>query len=449
MLQKMYYELKGTKIMRRTVFNQLVKWKNKPSHKPLILQGARQVGKTWLMKEFGKQEYVKTTYINFDKNENMQNLFSKDMDVKRLLMGLSLEAGTQITPNDTLIIFDEIQENPNALNSLKYFYEQVSEYHIIAAGSLLGVALTHHGQSFPVGKVEFMTIYPMSFYEFLDAIGEEEFCKVLKRNDFDIIKSFKNKYEDFLKQYLFVGGMPEAVANFVQYHDFIEVRNIQNNLLRAYEEDFSKHIDKQDEAKVDMIWNAVPSQIAKENQKFVYGQIKPGSRAAEFENALTWLEKTGLIYPVIKISKPDLPLSGYEDRSFFKLYMLDVGLLCAKSLLPAKALLEGNRIFEEFKGSLTEQYVLQQLKTLDSTPVYYWTGRTSEIDFVIQKEDFVIPIEVKAGINLKARSLAVYQEKYRPLKSIRTSLADFKINDNLYDIPLYLIENLEQIINMN
>lgn len=279
MLQKMYYELKGTKIMRRTVFNQLVKWKNKPSHKPLILQGARQVGKTWLMKEFGKQEYVKTAYINFDKNENMQNLFSKDMDVKRLLMGLSLEAGTQITPNDTLIIFDEIQENPNALNSLKYFYEQVSEYHIIAAGSLLGVALTHHGQSFPVGKVEFMTIYPMSFYEFLDAIGEEEFCKVLKRNDFDIIKSFKNKYEDFLKQYLFVGGMPEAVANFVQYHDFIEVRNIQNNLLRAYEEDFSKHIDKQDEAKVDMIWNAVPSQIAKENQKFVYGQIKPGSRA--------------------------------------------------------------------------------------------------------------------------------------------------------------------------
>lgn len=238
--------------MRRTVFNQLVKWKNKPSHKPLILQGARQVGKTWLMKEFGKQEYVKTAYINFDKNENMQNLFSKDMDVKRLLMGLSLEAGTQITPNDTLIIFDEIQENPNALNSLKYFYEQVSEYHIIAAGSLLGVALTHHGQSFPVGKVEFMTIYPMSFYEFLDAIGEEEFCKVLKRNDFDIIKSFKNKYEDFLKQYLFVGGMPEAVANFVQYHDFIEVRNIQNNLLRAYEEDFSKHIDKQDEAKVDI-----------------------------------------------------------------------------------------------------------------------------------------------------------------------------------------------------
>lgn len=435
--------------MRRTVFNKLLDWKNKKNRKPLILQGARQVGKTWLMKEFGKKEYIKTAYINFDKNENMQNLFSKDMDVKRLLMGLSLESDTQITPDDTLIIFDEIQENPNALNSLKYFYEQVPEYHIIAAGSLLGVALTHHGQSFPVGKVEFMNIFPMTFYEFLDAIGEEEFCKALKRNDFDLIKSFKNKYEEFLKQYLFVGGMPEAVANFAQNHDFAEVRNIQNNLLKAYEKDFSKHIKKQDEVKVELIWNSIPSQIAKENQKFIYGLVKPGSRASEFENALTWLEKTGLIYPVINISKPDLPLSGYEDRNFFKLYMIDVGLLCAKSLLPAKTLLEGNRIFEEFKGSLTEQYVLQQLKTLDNTPVYYWTGRTSEIDFVVQKEDFVIPIEVKAGINLKARSLAVYQEKYHPLKSVRTSLADFKVNDNLYDIPLYLIENLEQIINMD
>jgi len=434
------------KIMKRTVFNQLVKWKNKTGHKPLVLQGARQVGKTWLMKEFGKQEYAKTAYINFDKNENMQNLFAKDMDVKRLLIGLSLESGTQITPNDTLIIFDEIQENPNALNSLKYFYEQVPEYHIIAAGSLLGVALTHHGQSFPVGKVEFIDIVPMSFYEFLDAIGEEDFRKTLKNGDFELIKNFKTKYEDFLKQYLFVGGMPEAVASFAQNHDFTEVRTIQNNLLRSYESDFSKHISKQDEAKVEMIWNAIPSQIAKENQKFVYGQVKAGARAAEFENALTWLEKTGLIYPVTKISKPDLPLSGYEDRSFFKLYMIDVGLLCAKSLLPAKALLEGNRIFEEFKGALTEQYVLQQLKTIDNAPVYYWAGRTSEIDFVIQKEDFVIPVEVKAGINLKARSLAVYKEKYNPIKSIRTSLADFKVNDGLYDIPLYLIENINQII---
>lgn len=436
----------GEKIMKRTVFNGLVKWKNKPNRKPLILQGARQVGKTWLMQEFGKQEYKKTAYINFDKNENMKNLFSQDMDVQRLLRGLALESDTQITPNDTLIIFDEIQENPNALNSLKYFYEQVPEYHIIAAGSLLGVALTHHGQSFPVGKVEFMNIFPMSFYEFLGAIGEDDFCKILKQNDFEIIKSFKNKYEDFLRQYLFVGGMPEAVAHFAQYRDFNEVRNIQNNLLRAYEEDFSKHIDKPNIAKVNMIWNAIPSQIAKENQKFIYGQLKAGARAAEFENALTWLKETGLVYPITKISKPDLPLSGYEDRSFFKLYMLDVGLLCAKSLLPAKALLEGNRIFEEFKGALTEQYVLQQIKTLDNTPVYYWTGRTSEIDFVIQKDDFVIPVEVKAGINLKARSLTTYQDKYHPLKSIRTSLADFKINDNLYDIPLYLIENLNQII---
>lgn len=435
--------------MKRTIFNSLIRWKNKQIRKPLILQGARQVGKTWLMKEFGKQEYVKTAYINFDKNENMQILFSRDMNVKRLLSGLELETGVKITPQDTLIIFDEIQENPNALNALKYFYEQVPEYHIIAAGSLLGVALTHHGQSFPVGKVEFMNVYPMSFYEFLDAIGEEKFCTVLKSADLELISSFKNKYEDFLKQYFFVGGMPEVVANFAQYHDFTEVRNIQKNLLLAYEEDFSKHISKSDETKVRLIWNAIPAQIAKENQKFIYGQIKTGGRAAEFENALNWLERTGLVYPIVKISKPDLPLSGYTDTTSFKLYMLDIGLLCAKSLLPAKALLEGNRIFEEFKGALTEQYVLQQLKLKDDTPIYYWTGRTSEVDFVIQCEDYVIPVEVKAGINLKARSLAVYQEKYHPQKSIRTSLADFKITNDLYDIPLYMIGTFNKLIGLS
>lgn len=436
-------------VMRRTIFNNLIRWKNKEERKPLILQGARQVGKTWLMKEFGKQEYAKTAYINFDKNENMQMLFSQDMDVKRLLRGLDLETDVKITPQDTLIIFDEIQENPNALTSLKYFYEQVPEYHIIAAGSLLGVALTHHGQSFPVGKVEFMNVYPMSFYEFLDAIGEEKFCDVLKSGDMTLISSFKNKYEDFLKQYFFIGGMPEVVANFIKYHDFTKVRDVQKNLLLAYEEDFSKHINKSDEAKVRLIWNAIPAQIAKENQKFIYGQIKPGGRAAEFENALSWLEKTGLVYPVVKISKPGLPLAGYADASSFKLYMIDIGLLGAKSFLSAKTLLEGNRIFEEFKGALTEQYVLQQIKLIDDIPVYYWTGRTSEVDFVIQYEDYVIPVEVKAGINLRARSLALYQEKYHPQKSIRTSLADFKITNDLYDIPLYMIGSLNKLADLS
>ena len=432
--------------MKRTVFKRLKDWKSKQNRKPLILQGARQVGKTWLMKEFGKQEYTKTAYINFDKNELMQQLFSKDMNVQRLLQGLELESGTKITPHDTLVIFDEIQENPNALNSLKYFYEQVPEYHIIAAGSLLGVALTHHGQSFPVGKVEFMNVYPMSFYEFLDAIGEDKFCDLLKKCDLTLIQTFKNKYEDFLRQYFFIGGMPEVVKFYAKERNLLEIRNIQKNLLTTYENDFSKHISKSDEAKVRLIWDSIPSQIAKENKKFAYGQLKQGARASEFENAMIWLEKTGLVYPITKISKPDLPLSGYEDKTFFKLYMIDVGLLGAKSLLPAKALLDGSRIFEEFKGSLTEQYVLQQLKIKDNMPIYYWTGRTSEVDFVIQDEDLVIPVEVKAGINLRAKSLGVYQEKYNPQKSIRTSLADFKVNDNLYDIPLYLIESMDILL---
>ncbi|MBQ9271488.1 MAG: ATP-binding protein [Alphaproteobacteria bacterium] len=432
--------------MKRIAFNRLKEWKNKPNRKPLILQGARQVGKTWLMREFGKQEYENTAYINFDKNELMRQLFSKDMDVRRLLQGLELESGTRIKPHETLVIFDEIQENPNALNSLKYFYEQVPEYHIIAAGSLLGVALTHHGQSFPVGKVEFMNIYPMTFYEFLEAIGEDKFCDILKDCDLPLIQTFKNKYEDFLRQYFFVGGMPEVVDFYAKERNLLEIRNIQKNLLLAYEDDFSKHISKSDEAKLRLIWNSLASQIAKENKKFAYGQIKQGARAAEFENALIWLEKTGLVYPVTKITKPDLPLAGYEDKSSFKLYMLDVGLLGAKSLLPAKTLLEGSRIFEEFKGALTEQYVLQQLKAKDSLPIYYWTGRESEVDFVLQDEDLVIPIEVKAEINLKAKSLGVYQNKFHPVKSVRTSLADFKVNNNLYDIPLYLIESMDELL---
>lgn len=432
--------------MKRTVFNRLKEWKQKQNRKPLILQGARQVGKTWLMKEFGRQEYQHTAYINFDKNENMKQLFSQDMDIKRLLQGLELETGTKISPKDTLIIFDEIQENPNALTSLKYFYENAPEYHIIAAGSLLGVALTHHGQSFPVGKVEFLNVYPMSFYEFLDAIGEDKFCKVLKNADLALVRTFKNKYEDFLKQYLFIGGMPEVVKFYAHERNLLEIRDIQKNLLTTYDNDFSKHISPSDEAKVRLVWNSIPSQIAKENQKFTYKDLKQGARAKEFENAIVWLEKTGLIYPVFKISKPDLPLAGYADNNSFKLYMLDVGLLGAKSLLPAKALLEGSRIFEEFKGALTEQYVLEQLKIRDNAPIYYWVGRTSEVDFVLQNEDLVLPLEVKAGINLRAKSLSLYREKYHPLKAVRTSLADFKVTDNLYDVPLYMIESLDSLL---
>ena len=433
--------------MERYSLQALEKWKNKAGRKPLIIQGARQVGKTWLLKEFGCRYYEKTAYVNFDNNENMQILFSKGMEISQLLQGLELETETKITPNDTLIIFDEIQENPNTLNSLKYFYENAPEYHIVAAGSLLGVALTHQGKSFPVGKVEFMDLYPMSFYEFLDALGEDKLCSVLKQQNFALIETFKTKYEDLLKTYFYVGGMPEAVKNFAEHRDFQEVRELQNFLLKSYEQDFSKHIEKKDTPKVQMIWDSIPSQLAKPNPKFVYGMLKEGARAKEFENALIWLKKTGLVYQINKLKKPGLPIYAYEDRSSFKLYMLDTGLFCAKSLLDAKTLLAGSQIFEEFKGSLTEQYVLQELKTLSDMPITYWEGANSEVDFVVQRGSDVIPVEVKATTNLKAKSLKVYCEKYQPAQAVRTSLADFKKTENLTDMPLYIIENFDKIIN--
>jgi len=429
--------------MKRKLLENLIEWKNRKAHKPLILEGARQVGKTWLMQEFGKTQYKKVAYINFDRNLKMRETFETDLDTKRLITAIGLDAEFKITPEDTLIIFDEIQECPRAITSLKYFNEDAPEYDIIAAGSLLGVA-HHTGTGFPVGKVEFLRLYPLSFTEFLDAMGKEQYVELIEKQDFEMIKIFSNKFEDLLKQYCYIGGMPEVVQNFVNNGDFNQVRTIQKRILSAYERDFSKHIPANTVEKARMLWNSIPTQLAKENKKFIYNAIKKGARAKEFETALTWLRNNGLIYQVHKITKPGLPIGAYADLDAFKLFVLDVGLLGALSGLEAKTILGKYEIFQEFKGAIAEQYVLQQFKTIDDMPIYYWTNETSrsEVDFVIQRESKVIPVEVKAATNLKARSLKIYMEQFKPELAIRTSLADYKKTENLVDIPLYAIEHL-------
>lgn len=431
--------------MKRKLLENLIEWKNRKAHKPLILEGARQVGKTWLMQEFGKIQYKKIAYINFDRNLKMRETFETDLDTKRLITAIGLDAEFKITPEDTLIIFDEIQECPRAITSLKYFNEDAPEYDIIAAGSLLGVA-HHTGTGFPVGKVEFLRLYPLSFTEFLDAMGKEQYVELIEKQDFEMIKIFSNKFEDLLKQYCYIGGMPEVVQNFVNNGDFNQVRTIQKRILSAYERDFSKHIPANTVEKARMLWNSIPTQLAKENKKFIYNAIKKGARAKEFETALTWLRNNGLIYQVHKITKPGLPTGAYADLDAFKLFVLDVGLLGALSGLEAKTILGKYEIFQEFKGAIAEQYVLQQFKTIDDMPIYYWTNETSrsEVDFVIQRESKVIPVEVKAATNLKARSLKIYMEQFKPELAIRTSLADYKKTENLVDIPLYAIEIIKE-----
>ena len=429
--------------MFRYAIEELVNWKKSRNRKPLIIRGARQVGKTWIMKEFGRTNYKNTVYINFDSNSRMQRLFSGDMDIQRIIMGLEIEANCKIDKNNTLIIFDEVQECPKALSSLKYFYENFPEYNIVAAGSLLGVAL-HEGTSFPVGKVAFLDLYPLNFLEFLKAVKEDRLADLIERNDYDIISTFKDKYIDLLKQYYFIGGMPEAVLEFSISFDFNEVREIQKRILSAYEQDFSKHANPLIVTKLRMLWNSIPSQLAKENKKFVYGLIKHGARAKEYEVAMTWLYDCGLIYKVGRIKKPDIPIKAYEDMSAFKLFILDVGLLTALSELDKRTLLEGNKIFTEFKGALTEQYVLQQLKSIKDIPIYYWSAEngTSEIDFIIQLEGRVVPIEVKAEENIKAKSLKTYHNKFSPEISIRTSMSDYRKEEWLVNIPLYCISQI-------
>ena len=423
--------------MYRKKIEDLIKWKESKNRKPLILRGARQVGKTWLMKEFGEKYYEKYAYINFDENDRMNQLFSGDFDIERIIQGLKLESGVNIEKENTLIIFDEIQETPKALKALKYFYENANEYHIISAGSLLGVAM-HEGTSFPVGKVDFIDLQPLSFFEFLNAVGEK-----------DILNLIKDKLEMYLKQYLFIGGMPEVVDNYIKNKDFEEVRNIQIRLLEAYEQDFSKHAPNIIVPRIRQLWNNIPTQLAKENKKFIYGLIKEGARAREYELALSWLIDCGLVYQINRVNDCKIPLSAYQDFSAFKLYLLDVGLLCAMARIDSKTILEGNKIFTEFKGSLSEQYVLEELKSIGEIPIFYWSSNKgiAELDYIIQIGNNNVPIEVKASENLQAKSLKTFVQKYNTKINIRTSMSKYKKEEWLINVPLYLIGNLKEFIN--
>ncbi|HRW63950.1 MAG TPA: ATP-binding protein [Bacteroidales bacterium] len=429
--------------MFRSEIDRLIHWKNSKNRKPLIIRGARQVGKTWLMKEFGKSEYKQTIYINFESSAHLKNIFEPDFDIQRIITAFQIETGVIATKHDTLIIFDEIQEAPRAITSLKYFYENEPDYHLVAAGSLLGVTL-HQQVSFPVGKVEFLDLYPLNFIEFLKAFKQDQLVSLLEINNLELIKSFKSKYINYLKQYYFIGGMPEVVHSFVLNNDFAEVRNIQKNILLAYEQDFSKHAPVEIVPRIRMVWNSIPSQLAKENRKFIYGLIKEGARAKDFELAINWLIDSGLVHKTNRIHKPAIPLKAYADLSAFKLFIVDVGLLNAMGNVDIKTLLEGNTIFTEFKGAVTEQFVLQQIICNHLFDIYYWSADKSiaELDFVVQYKNTVIPVEVKAEENLQAKSLKVFHQKYNPGVAIRTSMSDYRKESWLTNIPLYMINYL-------
>ena len=426
--------------MERFVTEKLKTWKEKPYRKPLVLLGARQVGKTWIMKEFGKQFFKNTAYISFYNNSVAKNLFEEDYNVKRLIPSLSILCGFNITPGDTLIIFDEIQEAPKAFESLKYFCEEAPQYHIIAAGSLLGVAL-HKGISYPVGKVELIHLYPLSFREYLCALGEKPLSDALILRDFSLIDSFAQRYIYHLKNYYFTGGMPEVVEAFRKNTDYTEVRDIQKSILDQYRGDFGKHTDERELIRINMVWDSIPMQLAKENKKFFFGKIKKGSRSSEFEVAIQWLCDSGLVYKVNRVNEPKVPLASYKDFSSYKLFVLDTGLLCAMSGLDAKSVIDGNTLFVEFKGALAEQFVLQEIiSSTDYTPYYYGNeSATFEQDFLIQKEMNIVPVEVKAQTNVRSQSLKAFYDKYKPPLSVRFSLLPYCNQGWMVNIPLYAV----------
>ena len=426
--------------MKRNLMKSLKEWKNSPYRKPLILSGARQVGKTWLMKEFGRTEYTNTVYVNFDQDINAAGLFEGSINPDRIILGLRALSSMEIDPDNTLIIFDEVQEAPRALTSLKYFCEEAPQYSIIAAGSLLGVAL-HAGTSFPVGKVDRMHLYPLNFQEFLYAMGEDAAAEILQTKDQRMITVLREKLSDLLRQYYYVGGMPEAVNYYKDNKEFAGVRQIQKNLLAYYQQDFSKHAEPRLTERLNLVWSSIPAQLAKENRKFIYGQVRQGARAKDFELAIQWLSDCGLIHVIHRVTKPGYPLKAYEDLNAFKIYLLDVGLLGAMADLSSNTIVEGNRIFTEFKGALAEQYVLQELIAEDHLNPMYYSAENSrmEIDFIVQKGDEVIPIEVKAEENLRAKSLRTYCEKYKPKTAVRFSMSDYREQDWMVNVPLYEI----------
>ncbi|MCL2832678.1 MAG: ATP-binding protein [Treponema sp.] len=435
--------------MKRIVYDRLLTWKKSPDRKPLLLQGARQTGKTWLMEEFGKNEYKNYVCLNFDKNPRLTAFFNDDISPEFIIKSVEQYYNTKIIPGDTLVIFDEIQESKRALNSLKYFYEEAPQYHIIAAGSFLGVA--GHG-SFPVGKVDRITVYPLSFFEFLEGTGKERYVESIKNFDFELVRAASSDYEKFLKIYYMVGGMPKSVAAYGARENLNEVRSIQNNILDDYRDDFSKHISPLNTPKVEMIWNSIPRHLSKEKKKFIYKELTNGARAYSYEDAMSWLFATRLVNKISRTQDYMMPLASYADEKTFKLFMLDIGLLSAKSSLDISALMEPeDHLFSIFNGALTEQFVMQELISAGFSP-YYW-GREkgeAEVDFIIQWQNNIIPIEVKSGIRTKSKSLDVFRKLYNPKYSIRASLKNFGIagdlSGRLFSIPLYMIASFPEIL---
>ena len=426
--------------MYRESIASLKKWKEDKFRKPLIVRGARQVGKTWLLQEFGRTSYAKFIYVNFEETSSLQTIFTSDFDIERIITVLQIHAQMTITAEDTLIVLDEIQSAERGVTSLKYFCEKAPQYHVIAAGSLLGMGL-HSQVSFPVGKVDFLDLRPLSFSEFLLSQNEKALVDALKAKNWSVVSMFTEKLKEYLRYYFYVGGMPEVVDAFAKTRDWQLVRRIQNRILNSYEGDFSKHAPNETVPRIRMVWQSIPSQLAKENKKFVYGVIREGARAKDFELAIQWLTDCGLLLKSHRVSKPGIPLAAYQDTSVFKLFLHDVGLLGAMAGLNVRTIIEGDEIFTEFKGALTEQYVMQQLRLNSERYIGYWTNdrSTSEVDFVIQEEGEVFPIEVKSGENLKAKSFRLFCEKYKPSKAIRTSLSDYKEESWMENVPLYAI----------
>ena len=421
--------------MKRKVYTELLKWKENSNRKPLILRGARQVGKTWIMKEFGKNEYRNFIYVNCDNEPRVAHLFENDYDINRILLVLQAISGIKAMPGETLIILDEIQEVKRGLGALKYFCEDAPEYHVMVAGSLLGIAL-HPGTSFPVGKVDMIDLYPMDFGEFLEAQGNGQWKTLLESHDWQLISTMRTKFIELLRQYYYVGGMPGVVSSYIEQQDLQEVRRLQQDILTAYREDISKHAPANEVVRINMVMNSIPSQLARENKKFIYGAMRKGARAADFELAIQWLIDCGIVYKIPRVSTPKLPLKFYEDLSAFKLFLLDCGLLACMSEVPADQILIGNNVFEEFKGAFTEEFVLQQLIGHPDTFIYYWSSERSdgEIDFLLQRGSRVIPVEVKAEENVRARSLRQFVQDN---PGLRLSMSDYRDQEWMENVPLY------------
>ena len=426
--------------MKRHIFEQLVAWKETPSsrRKPLILEGARQVGKTWLARELGKTQFESFVEVNFEKLQEARSLFEANFDLNRILLAIQAVTGTKVIPGKTLLFFDEIQFARRGLLSLKYFYDEMPELHIIAAGSLLGV-IDHKDDSFPVGKVSFVRVYPLCFTEFLSAIGREGFVDMLQSKYYTAIDSFADTYTDLLRQYYYVGGMPEAVKVYAEQQDYRVVRQVQNEILESYKNDFSNHPPKEIVKRMLMLWESIPAQLAKENKKFIYTAVKSGARARDFETAIQWLCDAGVVYKVTRVRSGEMPLRGFEDMDAFKLYTLDIGLHGAMAGLDANTLVQGNELFMQYKGALTEQYAQQEMRCMNDMEIHYWTPDDSraEMDFVVQHAGEVIPVEVKAEQHLRAKSIAVYVQQNNPKRIIRTSLAPYKQGEIVTDVPLY------------